>query len=397
MTTATAASGHRRLTLAAATLAAAVDGFDGQAMAFVVPGLARDWSAPLSSFGVIFALGLTGMIVGGLLLAPAGDRWGRNRLIAGAGLGVAVFTLLTSLATSMPQLVLARFLTGVCLGGMMPGLVSLAHEIAPEDRRTVYVTVLMCGFPSGGFLGGLLAAWLLPSHGWRAMFVASGLITAAVVSLLTLLLGRRDPARLRIATPAAPIADLFRDGRLAGTLVIWALFFATLLNIYLLASWLPALLERAGYTGPQAAVAAGVMNLGGALGGLGIGFLVARHGGRVLIAVFTLGAVGMAVLGFMSGAFAPMLAVAFVVGAAIPGGHVSNNAIAAAYYALSNRATGIGWAQGVGRIGSVLGPTLVALALAAELTNRQIFGLAASLSLVSAAAAMLFNLLQPPR
>lgn len=389
-------SARPRLTLTVATFAAAIDGLDGQAVAFVAPGLARQWGIPLPAFGAIFALGLTGLIVGGVLLAPLGDRFGRNRLIAGAGLGVALFTFATAFSTSVPQLVAARFLTGMCLGAMMPGLISLAHELAPEHQRAVYVTVLMSGFPLGGFGGGVLAAWLLPRFGWQAMFMGTGLIAAGVVVVLVGLLAPGGaPAPRAAVRPALPVTALFSEGRFAMTLVIWLLFFATLLNIYLLASWLPALLERAGFTGPQAAVAAGIANLGGAAGGLGIGFLVARHGERVLAAAFIIGAAGMVALGMINGGdLAPMLAIAFITGAMIPGGHVANNAIAAAHYPRAVRTTGIGWAQSVGRVGSVLGPALVGLALAAELSNREIFVLAATLSLVSAAAAAMLHRLK---
>lgn len=379
-----------RTVLTIATMAAAIDGFDGQAMAFVAPGLSRAWGVGLPAFGAIFSLGLTGLIVGGMVLAPMGDRWGRKRLIVGSGLGIALFTFATAFATTIGQLVVARFLTGICLGAMMPGLVSLAHEAPADRQRTMYVTILMSGFPMGGFVGGMLAAWLLPIYGWQALFVALAIVALVVVTALAAILDPVTAPRPRVAErQGLPVVELFRGERMVITLILWLLFFATLLNVYLLASWLPALLEREGFTGPQAASAAGLLNLGGALGGLGLGFLVARYGARVLVAAFLVGAIGVVALGFVAGAFVPMLAVAFVVGIMIPGGHVSNNAIAAASYPTTLRSTGIGWAQSIGRIGSVLGPALVGLALANQLSNRQIFACAAVLAVVGASAALM--------
>ena len=382
-----------RLVLAVATMAAALDGFDGQAMAFVATALSQDWGVALPAFGAVFSLGIFGLIVGGVLLAPLGDRVGRRQLILWSGLGVGIATVMTAFTTTIPQLMAIRFVTGICLGAMMPGLITVAHE-APEARwRAMYVTILMCGFPMGGFVGGMLSAWLLPIYGWEALFAASGIATLVIVGLLLVTLENRSVPR-PVAAPARatlPRGALLRGRYLAVTLTLWLLFFATLLNVYLLASWLPALLERDGFTGSQAAMAAGVLNLGGVAGGLGLGFLVARAGERVLVPAFAVGAAAVLLLGFVGGTFAALLATALVVGAVIPGGQVCNNAIAAARYPARLRATGIGWAQGVGRIGSVIGPALVGLALAAQLSNRQIFATAAILSLVAALAAFILS------
>lgn len=385
------------LVLAVSVLAAALDGFDVQAMAFVAPGLARQWGIGLPAFGAVFSLGLLGLIVGGLVLAPLGDRIGRKRLILLSGIGVGVATIATAAATNIPELVVLRFVTGIFLGAMMPGLVTIAHEAPPPHRRTLYVTILMCGFPMGGFFGGMIAAWSLPRHGWEALLIGMGTLALVIVLLLAAVLDRQPPAPVARPVRRLPSGDtLLRDGRAPVTLTLWLLFFATLLNVYLLASWLPALLERDGFTTAQAAIAAGICNLGGAAGGLLIGYFVARHGERVLAAAFLLGAIGVAAFGFVGGSLAAMIGVAFVVGLIIPGGQVCNNAIAAARYPAAMRATGIGWAQGIGRVGSVIGPALVALALELGFSNRSIFAAAALLAILGAFAAFTISRFDPP-
>ena len=383
------------LALCVYVLAAAFDGFDGQVVAFLAPTLARAWHVPVASFGTVFSVGLLGLTIGGLALAPLADRVGRRALVVGAALAVGITTIGSAWSGSLPVLTGWRFATGLALGAMMPVLIALAHENASPERRTIAVAVLVTGFPAGGFVGGLIVAWGLTRYSWQSLVMGAGVCALLIAGALALCApAHRRPAadaRRRGTTPA----DLFRDGLARPTLLTWLLFFTTLANVYMLASWQPALLERAGLDPVGAVRASAIMNLGGAVGGLALGWLLVRLGGRILAGVYLFGAAALVGLGLISGAPVATFALSFCVGFAIPGGHVCNNALAAALYPDALRATGVGWAQSIGRISTVIAPLLVAFAIGRAASNGTIFTVAASVSVLAAAAAI--SLVRNPR
>lgn len=371
--------------LAAYFVAAAFDGFDGQVVSFLAPTLARAWHVPVSAFGPVFSLGLLGLMLGGLFLAPLADRYGRRALVVSASCGVAVTMIGAAFCYSLPVLAVWRMLTGLSLGAMMPGLVTVAYEVAPPGRRTMYVTILVSGFPAGGFVGGLLVAWGMSRFSWQALFIGMGLFAFMLALVLAAVVQTSQP--VEVHRPRATPAALFREGRAVPTLLTWLLFLATLANVYFMASWLPALLERDGFSPREAVLAAALSNLGGAIGGLTLGWLLSRLDGRVLTYAYFVAAFAVAGLGFVGGAAPAMFMLCIASGFLIPGGHVGNNALAARRYPQAIRATGIGWAQSVGRISSVVAPALVGLGLAHDVRNRTIFLVAALMAVVGALAA----------
>ena len=369
--------------LALYVLVAAFDGFDGQVIAFLAPTLSRTWDVPVASFGGVFSLGLLGLTIGGLGLAPLADRVGRRALVAAAAIVVGVTTIGSAFATSLPGLAAWRLATGLGLGAMMPVLIALAHEGAPPRQRTLAVAILVTGFPAGGFVGGVIVAWGLERYAWSTLLIGAGVIALGLAVLLALFApGRASSTRaVRKATPAA----LLRDGRARSTTLLWLIFFTTLANVYMLASWQPTLLERAGLSPRDAILGSSLLNLGGAVGGLALGALLARFGARMLVGVFLFGSVALVGLGLAGSAPALVALLCFLVGVCIPGGHVCNNAVAAGLYPDYLRATGIGWAQSIGRISTVIAPLVVAWAIGRAASSAAIFTVAA---LVSAAAAL---------
>src|SRR5262249_58240045 len=115
-----------------------------------------------------------GMIVGALVFGRVADQIGRKRLIVAATLVFGVCTMLTPAASSLGQLALLRFVTGLGLGGVMPNLTSLVTEFAPRRLRGTLTTLAFSGLPCGSMGAGLLAGWLIPSYGWRPLVSSAG-------------------------------------------------------------------------------------------------------------------------------------------------------------------------------------------------------------------------------
>ena len=376
-------------------LVAVLDGFDAQALAYVAPLLIDEWGVAAGSFAPAFAAGLAGLAVGAMLFGTAADRVGRRPAIVGALALCGIGSLATAFAPSFAALLPLRFVTGLGIGGSLPNVIALTAEWMPHRYRAVAIGTMICGFPLGGFLGGVLAAQLTPAHGWQAVFVLGGVapLLLAVTASLWLpesvrFLAWRHAARPRAA--GAVTADLFRDGRVAATCLLWLAFFMNLLAIFLMVSWLPVLLRDAGVLLEGAMLTAALYSLGGIPGSILVTALMGRFGaGRVLGTTLLAGALATVLLGSVMGGGVVLQATILIAGACTNGSQAGLNALAATIYPTPLRATGTGWALGVGRIGAILGPLAGGGLIAAGFAPQRVLALAAAPVLVAAVALVL--------
>src|ERR1700759_38407 len=165
-----------------------MDGYDTQAIGYVAPALVQAWHLDKAALAPVFALGLVGMMFGGLFFGPLADRFGRKRFIVICTALFGLFSLITAYTETPGQLMLLRFLTGLGLGGAMPNAVALAVEYFPKRRRASAVTMVFVGFSIGAAVGGFAVAGLLRSYGWPVVFVICGVIPLEVVTVVFLLL-----------------------------------------------------------------------------------------------------------------------------------------------------------------------------------------------------------------
>ena len=396
------------------------DGFDAQAISYVAPSIVREWNLPPGELGPVFSAGLFGLMLGALFIAPLADRFGRRPVILASTAAFGVFTLATAWASSVDQLLLLRFLTGLGLGGCMPNAVALTSEYSPARSRAFLVMLMFNGFSVGSLVGGLLAAQVIPTVGWRAVFVAGGVLPLAAVPLLYFVLPEsirflavsgRSPGKVaRLLNRLAPglgataetpvtvekssagrmsVRDLFREGRATSTMLLWVIFFMSLLDLYMLVNWLPTLMSTVGAPLRTAVLLGALLQVGGIVGALLLGFIVDRKGpGAALIPAYLVAAACIVGIGFFAAASLPFTTLAvFGAGLGVIGGQIASNAIAASVYPTEIRSTGVGWALGIGRIGSIVGPAIGGVLVGMETPVNDIFFLSAGPALIAALAA----------
>jgi len=92
--------------------------------------------------------------------------------------------MLTAQAQTIEQMLAIRFIAGLGLGGMMPNAMALVGEYSPKKSRVVIMMIISTGFTAGAALGGLVAAWLIPAFGWRAVFYFGGMIPLVIGILM---------------------------------------------------------------------------------------------------------------------------------------------------------------------------------------------------------------------
>ena len=406
----------RLLLLCAAVLF--IDGFDTQAIGYVAPDLARDWNLPRGALGPVFSAGLFGLMIGALVFGPIADRIGRKRIIVVSTFAFGLGTLLTIFVQDVYWLIALRFLTGLGLGGAMPNAVALTSEFSPHRRRATMVMTMFVGFSVGAALGGLLAAALIPAFGWRSIFLVGGVVPILFVPVLARLLpesirflaltGRNDAgvARLlaRVAPSATfpagtrfgvhepkleglPVAHLFTENRTATTLLFWVVFFMSLLDLYLLSNWLPTVLNDLGASISVAATVGAMLQVGGVVGTFTLGQVIDRFSFRALALTYLCAAVAVTAIGFSGHSIALVTAAIFCAGFCIVGGQIASNALTATYYPTAMRSTGVGWALGIGRVGSIVGPLVGGVMLSRHVGTETLFMTAAIPALIAGVAA----------
>jgi MFS transporter, AAHS family, 4-hydroxybenzoate transporter len=378
-------------------LVAVCDGFDTQAIAFVAPVIVKQWGIAPAGFGPVFSAGLIGLALGAFLFGSAADRIGRKAIIL---LCVGLFgagSILTTQANDMTELALWRVATGLGLGGVLPNLISMTNEVAAEKSKNSLVMLMFCGFPLGATIGGLVSAPLIEALGWQAVFLLGGILPLVLLPALFLCLpGATGQLSQRLeldgaSPPVGKISDLFAERRALPTLLLWVAFFSNLLVMYFLVNWLPSLLTQLGSSLSVATLSTALLNLGGIAGAVVLSRLINRDDSLLLLAcAFLAGAMSLVLIALAEGHVALMLTGAALAGSIIVGGQIAMNAVTASFYPARIRSTGVGWALGIGRIGSIIGPLLGGLLLGSgwKGTSLVLFAVGPTL----AAAAALFGL-----
>jgi AAHS family 4-hydroxybenzoate transporter-like MFS transporter len=391
-------------------LAMLSDGFDISALASAAPALAATWHVPAKAFGPAFSASLFGVLFGAPLLGYVGDRFGRRSAII---LGCVIYglgTLACVLASSLDQMIALRFVTGIGIGGLMPNTIALNSELSPKRLRATLIVLMFTGITTGSALPGYIQAWLIPRHGWPIMFWIGGLAPLIIAACLAFTLPesvkflRTRPARrpellstlrrmrpdLRIADDAEIIADpapaaagtgiaqLLSGGLAWITPLLWSCFATALMANYFLLSWLPLMLVNDGLSAQQSGITTSFYHYGGTLGGILVSLILGRVGFTAVALLFLLAIPAIAAIGVPGISYGAMTAAVALAGFATLGAQFGNNAASGLLYPTAIRARGVGWALGIGRFGSMLGPLIGGLLIGMKLPLQQLFLLAAA-------------------
>ncbi|UNK42401.1 aromatic acid/H+ symport family MFS transporter [Luteimonas sp. S4-F44] len=396
------------------------DGYDVFIAGSVLPTLIDEWGLTKPQAGALQAWALFGMLFGALIFGSLADRFGRRTGVLISFVLFTTATFFTGFANDPTQFKIARFLAGMGCGGLMPNAVALVSEYSPRRLRGTMVALMFSGYSVGGMVSAGLGVWMIPTMGWKPMFWIAALpllflplIWWKLPESLGFLIKRGEQERARAIlgklTGAAPtpqqilvysdskggrasLPELFRHGRSLHTLMLWTAFFCCLLLVFLLSSWLPKVMQEAGYAERAALLTLFSLNSGGMVGAIVGGWFGDRFGlPRVVVAFFVAATASIALIGFNL-PVAALFTLVFIAGATVIGTQILLYASVAQLYDLSVRSTGLGWASGVGRIGAIVGPTLGGVLLARELPLQQNFLIFAIPALVATIATLVYAL-----
>jgi len=388
-------AGRARLGIFLCFLGAFCEGIDLQAAGVAAAGIRQQFHPDNQLLSYFFSAGTLGLFFGAVIGGNLSDRMGRKGVLVASIACFGLFSLLTPIAWDMDSLIGARLLTGLGLGGALPNLIAIGSERAPPRRRSASVTLIYSAVPLGGALASLVSLLATPAQ-WRWIFIVGGVVPLAVAPVIGTWLRevRRPPDR---GADHPGLLAFLGGGRAGRTLLLWVSFFLALLTLYLLLNWLPTLLAGGGFDKAQIAVDMIAFNLGGCLSALYIGSHLEtqlRHRGVLLTFA------GLPLLLFLlaQGPRPALVAglLVFALGAAAIGAQAILAAFAPLCYPTSSRGTGVGFAVGIGRIGSIVGPLLGAVLLGSGNSPSLVLMRLLPIVLLGSACAVTLAWRQPP-
>jgi MFS transporter, AAHS family, benzoate transport protein len=401
------------------------DGYDIVVYGTVLPLFLKDPSliGPVGPAlgGALGSYALFGVLVGALGAGFVGDIIGRRKLMIGSVAWFAVGMAVTAFTTSVTTFGVLRFVTGLGMGALLATTGAIVSEFAPPGKKNLANAIVYGGVPLGSLLSALVAILLLPVIGWHGMFLIGALPLVTLVPLMVLKVpesvvwlaarGRLDEASAVSARTGVPVpsklaangavgaldggprqrvgfAGLLSSTYLLPTIILGFASAAGLLLVYSLNTWLPRLMETAGFSTTGSLTFLLLLN-GGAIVGALLGSRVADRFGakRVVAACFLIGATSLVLL-TTSGDLALLLAIVAVVGMGTSGTQTLIYGFVANYYRTEVRGAGVAWCAGFGRLGGVAGPAIGGLLVAAGLSLDGIFYTLAAIAIVGMVLAL---------
>jgi MFS transporter, AAHS family, 4-hydroxybenzoate transporter len=372
-----------------------IDGYDIAAIAFAAPHLMRDWHlADRGALGPVFSASLIGILFGSALFGWIGDRYGRKVALIASNLLFGIFTLAAAWSTNLEHLFWMRLIAGLGIGGVIPNIVAINAESSPRRSRATLALIAVGFVPIGGAIPGVVAATLVPTHGWQILFTLGGIVpillaVAAVFALpesikfmalhesqrgkMVKTIKALDPTYVVPVNAKFVIEDeqqfpgfnpvyLFRQGLWLITPLLWLLFALNLMGYFFLLSWTPTLMAALKLPPTVGAMAGAMIQIGGTVGSLALARWFQRQRFLAIAIVFVIAVPVVASIGYAGITSTAALAIAtFCAGFCVLGIQTGINVVGALVYPTSLRANGSGWELGIGRIGSVVGPLLGAL------------------------------------
>ena len=404
-----------------------LEGYDAYIVSNLAAIIARDLSIPIPSMAFVFTAQAAGMALGFYTIPVLADRIGRRNIIITGSALFGLLTLASTLAVTLEQFTLVRFLAFAALGGTMPNIVALITEFMPSIKRGRLITWLFIAHGLGASSAGLFGPMLVELHSWQAAFWAGGIVLLLFVPFLYFyfpescrFLVVKDPRDIRIgrllrrvdpgfvvvpgttftttedSPRGIPVVNLFRDGRTPLTLLLWLAMGAALCATTTLTAWMPSLFHVLGGLDTTTATRMSAVSAFGAIVGPILLTLLMKRLGMPLALFLTLlfAWVSMNLLALVGGL--PWLGwvLGFAFGLLVIGAQAGLNSLVASSYPTSIRSTGIGWAGGIGRITSMIGPGLAGAMLHAGWGPWKIYPAIASPLLLAAIAMLIFYLIR---
>ncbi len=357
---------------------------------FILPALKTEWNVSSSALGFMAGIGMLGMLVGSVAAGTLSDHFGRRKMLTWIMIYLGMMFILSAAAGSFAVLLILRFFTGMGLGAILPTGGTLVSEFSPIRLRGTLLVLLNGFWGLGGTLAALVGYFLVLHTGWRPAMLFGGLAIISGLLIqwllpesLRFLLSRgliekaqQESARVNffedsttalqhdtvlITKPILNSPNGIWSRRFAKiTLSLWVLWISLNFLYQGVFVWLPTLLVGENTSIDRSFLLSLIISLGQIPGTILVANLADRYSRRRLI-ILSLGLLGIsAILFSLSGTTSWILIIGFLLmvfnGMAWGLAHPFSSEL----YPTSIRGSATGWATGIGRLGGVVAPMVVA-------------------------------------
>ncbi len=375
------------------------DSMDLGMMTFILAPISKTFSLSPAQTGFMGSASLAGMALGASIAGMVADRIGRKAVFQYSMIMWGIAAFLCAIAPTYGFMLVMRFILGFGMGAEFPVAQAMLSEFIPAKERGKYIALLEGFFPLGFILAGIVSLLLVSTAGWRVVFLATG-----IPAIYVLVIRRKVPepprwyeARGRMeeaettmrfvegkvenaygkplpeptlqgvadetATGGFSLWELFTDKYKRRTIMVWVLWFFALLGYYGITTWMGKLLVDKGFAVTKSIQFVLFMTLFGVPGFFSAAYLVEKLGRKAAVVGYvTLSGVAAYFYGhavsqsqlvvagaFMQFFFFGMWSVLYVYSPEL--------------FPTRARATGCGTASGWGRVGALIGPSVVPIVI----------------------------------
>lgn len=374
---------------------------DNGAIGFFLPVFAKEFKLDNATLGFVGTLSNVGYMGGALFAGLLSDLFGRKKVIIAAMLFWGLCGVLLANAKTLNSLMIARVLLGIGLGAQVPVTITLLSETIPSRLRAAYITGFMALLPVGSAVAGLLSYYLIPVIGWRGVAIVESI--PALASLLVVKfvpesafwleskghyeeadkvmariengveksIGRSlpqvevpaEPDQFTVKENKVPLRELFTKKYIKSTIMVSIWWPAALTGVYGLITWFSALLVARGFTITKSIGYVSIMYLGGVLGIPVVRWMVEKIGRKwTVVSIGVVTALGAFLYG-NSNILPLIIATGLFYNAGAYATGMVNNLYTTELYPTRIRATAMGYANFIGRIGAIAGPIAIGFIL----------------------------------
>jgi MFS transporter, AAHS family, 4-hydroxybenzoate transporter len=369
-----------------------LDGMDVMVVSYAAQNISKGWAVSPQALGVVFSAGLLGMALGAMFLGNFADKIGRKNIIllCCTLMGLSVFA--TAWATAIEILMVFRVISGIGIGGMLASTATLSAEYSPKNAKEFWVSFCMSGYPIGAVLSGLVAAQIIPQYGWQTMFQVAGVATLVTFPVVYFFLQESSEfLQTAQSKQKSTLNALLTPQHRQATIGLWVAIFMAFATLYFLTMWIPKLASATGMTESLAIHAGTIFNMGAFFGIISQGYLSGKFGlNKVIFSYLIFTTILMLVFGYFHDSML-LLIIFGLLGFGIQGGFIGMYALAAKLYPTQIRATGVGGAIGIGRVGAIVGPMLGGFLIGSGFTMSTNFMIFAVPTVIAGVAILFIN------
>ncbi|HWS52460.1 MAG TPA: MFS transporter [Microbacterium sp.] len=391
---------HARL-LTGSGLGWALDAMDVGLISFILAALVQQWDLTKGEAGWIASVGFIGMALGATLGGLLADRLGRRQVFALTLLVYGAATGASAFVGGLAALLVLRFLVGLGLGAELPVASTYVSEFAPARIRGRLIVILEAFWAVGWTAAALIGYFIIPASddGWRWAFAVGAIpalyaivvrwgmpesprwlasrgriaeaerIVAAFEADARIEVAppiRKEPQTRSIAVTArARLQTLWNSEFRVRTLCLWLVWLAVNFAYYGAFIWIPSILVDAGFDLVRSFGFTLIITLAQLPGYAVAAWLIEVWGRRVTLSVFLIGSAASAVVFGTATSESAIVAAGMALSFFNLGAWGALYAVTPEIYPTSLRATGAGWAAGIGRIASIIAPLVVPVLLVA--------------------------------